>query len=431
MQSIQNPNFQAHQKNHFARLFPELEPLYVSDKDLWCIAQLMMDWQARALEPSTTISNGLAIFSQFLAHDITFEAVSKLKGINQVRTFQNDRTVNLDLDCLYGQRTQDFFYDASDSDKLLLGKRYSDEERIWYDLQRNSQCKAIIPDSRNDENIIVSRMQVLFIHFHNAMVDHLRKQNCRTNIFAEARKQVIWHYQWLIIHEYLYKMLDLGVYNRLMEDACQYYTAPHVLPLEFTGAAFRTGHSQTRDLNRISEQTEKDLFELGFFEAMEEYVDWRYLFDFNDGKVQYANRIDTVVAKAFHKIPFIKTTNPKEQSLPFRNLKRGVVYGLPSGEAVAMRMGEEPLEINEIKKLNLSGTPLWYYLLKEAEILGNNGEHLGPVGSTLLGECFFTIMQHDDLSYLKIYPRWKPEIGRQAGKFDFIDLICFAEENLE
>lgn len=390
-----------------------------------------MDWKDREMAGSSSITNGLAIFSQFLAHDITFDSTSKLRGLNAIATVQNDRTLNLDLDCVYGQRTQDFFYDAEDSDKLLLGKRYSDEEHVWYDLQRNRQCKAIIPDSRNDENIIVSRMQTLFLHFHNTMVDLLRRQNCTNNVFEEAQKRVIWHYHWLIVHEFLYKMLDRTIYNRLMQEGCAYFTHPFALPLEFTGAAFRTGHSQARDQNRINDDVEKSLFELGFFETMEEFVDWHYLFDFNDGKVQYANQIDTKIARAFHRIPFIKSSDKKEKSLPFRNLKRGVAYGLPSGEAVAMRLAQEPLDIAETKQLDLPGTPLWYYLLKEAEVLGNSGEHLGPVGSIILGECFLTIMHHDDWSYLKIYPRWCPELGRQPGHFDFIDLICFAEENLE
>jgi hypothetical protein len=431
MQSQQNPNFQSQQKDHFAHLFPELEALELSDNECWHYAQKMMDWGALDNPDSKSITNGVAIFSQFLAHDITFDANSRLRAGNRVAGIANDRTINLDLDCLYGQKTQDFYYDAEDTDKLLLGKEYTDGTHRWHDLQRNAQHKAIIGDSRNDENIIVSRLQVLFIEFHNRMVDHVRSTGGPQKAFAAARREVVWHYHWLIIHEFLGKMLDPSIFSRLLKDSARFYTWPAPLPLEFTGAAFRTGHSQTRDENRINEATEKKLFDLGFFTAMEEYVDWRYLFDFGDGRVQFARRLDPLIGRSFHRLPFVRSNDRREQSLPFRNIRRGVAYGLPSGETIAMRLGFEPLEVPLTQKLCTAGTPLWYYMLHEAEVLGNEGEYLGPVGSTILGECFLTILLHDDESYLKRYPRWRPTLGREANRFDFVDLINFAQDRVE
>lgn len=424
MHSQQNSVYHSKHKGHFSRLFPELDPLYVNDEDLKRLTDLMKIDSVDDGD-SKVISNGLSIFSQFLAHDVTFESTSKFSDQNNIDRFQNDRTINLDLDCLYGQKTQDFFYDANDKAKLLLGKchRDSDYNMEWFDLQRNSQGKAIIPDARNDENIIVSRQQVLFIEFHNKMVDHLRKKGKTKNLFHEAKKQVIWYYHWLIIYEYLYKIMDWDIFEKIKNQGAQFYTNPTALPLEFTGAAFRTGHSQTRDLNKINQNTEKKLFELGFFSEMLELVDWRYLFNFGDGRCQFAKLIDTKVSKAFHDIPFIKSTDPYERSLPFRNLKRGVVYGLPSGEDVANRMGFEPIKIPETAKMD--GTPLWFYILREAELLGHEGEHLGPVGSTILGECFFTVLKNDDYSFLKVHPKWKPTLGKDICEFDFLDMIRF------
>ncbi len=430
MQSQQNTTFQSAHKNHFAKLFPELEGLYVPDKALEELADSMKEYKRQAAKNnSKVISNGISIFSQFLAHDITFESSSKLKGqFNQVSRFQNDRTINLDLDCVYGQKTQAFFYDAKDTDKLLLGKRYEKDGKVWHDLQRNAQGKAIIPDNRNDENIIVSRMQVLFIEFHNKMVDHLRKKKYKGNIFSEARRQVTWYYHWLIINEYLYKIMDWEVFERIKNEGCRYYTQPHALPLEFTGAAFRTGHSQTRDSNRINENTEKSLMDLGFFTTMEDYVDWHYIFNFGDDKCQFAMLIDTKIGKAFHDIKFVKAKRRIERSLPFLNLRRGVAYGLPSGEDVANRLGFEPIKVQETKDLKLNGTPLWYYILREAELEGHEGEHLGPVGSTILGECFFSIMREDDYSFLKLHPKWKPTLGKDIGEFEFTDLVRFVNK---
>ncbi len=426
MQSLQKYEYHLDEKSGYAKLFQELKPLKVSDSQLKELTEKMIDYEWKCRD-SEVFSYGLAIFGQYLAHDITFETTSKFRGYNIIGSFINERTINLDLDCLYGQWTQDFLYDKDNRSKLLLGKYYEDEKigGCWYDLQRNCQDKALIPDARNDENIIVSQLQVLFIQFHNKMVDYLKDSCKKSDLFQEARRMVIWHYHWLIAHEYLYKMVDWEIFKDIMENGPKYYCHPTYLPLEFTGAAFRQGHSQTRENNRINEHTEKNLFALGAFETMDEYVDWHYLFDFQDGNVQYAKLIDTKIAKALHDIPFIPSGNKYERSLPFRNLRRGVVYGLPSGEDVARRMCFEPIDVPETKKLGLEGTPLWFYILKEAEVLGHEGEHLGPVGSTILGECFLSILRHDKYSYFVLDPKWKPVLGKEPGTFDFTDLIEF------
>ncbi|MEM6342502.1 MAG: peroxidase family protein [Bacteroidota bacterium] len=425
MQSLQKTHFHLRDEPAFSKLFPELPALYVSEKKLQKLAARMVEYST-CLD-STHISNGQAIFSQFLAHDMTFESSSKLRSFHDPSVpLQNDRSFNLDLDCVYGQWTQDFLYDATDRSKLLLGQEYSDLAcgYFWTDLQRNAQHKAIIPDARNDENLIVSRMQVLFIEFHNKVVELVRQETGGYNVFQEARKRVIWHYQWLILHEFLIKVMEPDIYQEIYEEGSTFYCHPGGLPLEFTGAAFRIGHSQTREDNRINAQTVAGLFELGAFEKMDQYLDWRYMFDFGDACVQMAKKIDSKIAKSFHNIPFIRTDRPIEKSLPYRNLKRGVVYGLPSGEDVAKRMSIVPLEIPAKEDLELKGTPLWYYILKEAEMM-HGGERLGPVGSRLTGEVFMTILRHDDASFLKVDPLWQPDLGTEAGRFTFQDMIHF------
>ena len=97
-------------------------------------------------------------------------------------------------------------------------------------------------------------------------------------------------------------------------------------------------------------------------------------------------------------------------SLSFRNLKRGVMLGLPSGQDVAKAMKiKNPLTSAEIakgtdgavaKKHGLhEHTPLWYYILKEAEQRGG-GEKLGPVGATIVAEVFVGLVHGDHQSYL-------------------------------
>lgn len=426
MQSFQKYEYHLDERRSYNKLFPELKPLLVSDSNLKELTDGMVDSKNKCRD-SEVVSAGLPIFGQLIAHDMTFEVTSKFRGFNQVETFINDRTIRLDLDCMYGQWTQDFLYDMNDRDKLLLGKYYEENGNCWYDLQRNVQDKALLPDARNDENFIVSQIHLMFMRFHNRMVDIVQKYCAHNDIFQEARKLTIWYFQWLILHDYLYKITDWTIFEDILEKGPRYFKCPDYLPLEFTGAVFRTGHTQVREDYRINEDAMKNLFDLGSFKRVEEYVDWRYFFDFEDGRVQYARKIDTKIGSIFHDIPFLKSSDKYQRSLPFRNMKRGVIYGLASGEDIARRMCYEPIEVEETR--HMGGTPLWYYILKEAEECGHDGEHLGPVGSRLMLECFVSMLQNDKHSFQVLHPKWRPNYGRKKGQFDFVDMINFVNNS--
>jgi hypothetical protein len=72
--------------------------------------------------------------------------------------------------------------------------------------------------------------------------------------------------------------------------------------------------------------------------------------------------------------------------------------------------------------------PLWYYILKEAELPPYNGERLGPVGGRIMAETLVGLLQRDPNSYLYLDPAWKPTspIASTTGKFEFSDLLKFA-----
>lgn len=421
MQSLQKTEFHVDSQTYYRKLFPELKPLYLEEDRLRELTHMMEEYQ-RDCTDSDSIVNGLAFFGQFLAHDLTFESTSKFRTYKDPGSFLNERTLNLDLDCLYGQWTEDFLYDARDRNKMLLGEIYRDKDHEWYDLQRNAQEKAIIPDARNDENLIVSRIHLLWIEFHNCMVELTKSHSYDKNIFAEARKKVIWHYHWIILHEFLEAIMLPEIYEEIMNFGSKFYKHSSFMPLEFAGAAFRFGHSMIRDINQINDDLQKDLFTLGAFKKIEEYVDWSYFFDLGDGKMEFCKKIDTKITGGMHNIPFIPTDNKYERSLPYRNMKRGEVYQLPSGEDVAKRLGFKPIEVKECKKIHMKGTPLWFYILKEAEELCD-GESLGPVGSTLVGEIIYTIIHCDKNSYTVQHPKWEPELGDTKGVFGFAEMI--------
>ena len=72
--------------------------------------------------------------------------------------------------------------------------------------------------------------------------------------------------------------------------------------------------------------------------------------------------------------------------------------------------------------------PLWFYVLKEAELPPSDGERLGPVGGRIVAEVLVGLLQRDPNSYLYLDPAWKPTppLAPSTGQFGFVDLLRFA-----
>lgn len=137
-----------------------------------------------------------------------------------------------------------------------------------------------------------------------------------------------------------------------------------------------------------------------------------------------------------------RTATDNERSLAFRNLLRGNALALPSGQDVASALKAagypistafSQLKLNEVIPNDsltgelLDATPLFFYLLREAEILGK-GKNLGPVASAILLEVFLGTLLHCDTSYLK-EKSWKP-LKCIAGnrKLELADIVRFVEK---
>ena len=95
-------------------------------------------------------------------------------------------------------------------------------------------------------------------------------------------------------------------------------------------------------------------------------------------------------------------------------------------------MGLTPLTVAEISR-GVDGvaaaanglahqTPLWYYILKEAEVQ-ESGLRLGQVGSRILAEVFVGLIQGDEASFLNVFPKWKPTVAA-LGTANGLVLIC-------
>jgi hypothetical protein len=154
-------------------------------------------------------------------------------------------------------------------------------------------------------------------------------------------------------------------------------------------------------------------------------ISWDLFFELNQAKPQLSLAIDASLAKPLRNLRFPFTAD--EDSLPRRNLQRGLRLALPSGESVAEALGEAPVNMNlsdltGIKEAFEHNTPLWYYILKEAEIK-NQGKTLGPVGSRIVLETFVGILLEDGHSYLRQNPLWRPPSGPEFGMPEFIQVV--------
>jgi hypothetical protein len=225
------------------------------------------------------------------------------------------------------------------------------------------------------------------------------------------------------------------------------------MPVEFSVAAYRFGHSMIRDSyswNRNFPDAGLDfLFEFsggsggmaGLLTLPSNWpVDWRRLFDFRDAPgvppppaLNRTRRIDTALALGLEILPRIGVEGDLA-SLAVRNLLRGRLIGLPSGQALAEALDVAALTPEQVRNgphaaiLQRHGldaqTPLWYYVLKEAEVF-HGGARLGPVGSTLLAETFAGLIAGSRHSLLAEGNRyWRPTMpALRPGHFTMADLL--------
>jgi len=177
------------------------------------------------------IPAGYTYLGQFIDHDITFDPVSSLQRQNDPDALHNFRTPRYDLDCLYGRGPADQPYLYRTGPRpiphpvlgfdqrgvmFLHGENRGDPDDIASapfigpDLPRNSEGRALIGDPRNDENIIVSQLHSTFLKFHNRMVECVFEECGMTgdDLFKEAQRRVRWHYQWVVVHDFLPRIID-------------------------------------------------------------------------------------------------------------------------------------------------------------------------------------------------------------------------------
>jgi Animal haem peroxidase len=432
-------------------------------------------------------------FGQFIDHDITFDPMSTLIKHTDPDALTDFRTPAFDLDNVYGRGPDDQPY-MYDGHTFLLGDKIGGgSDPNAQDLARNNADprRAIIGDPRNDENSIVSQLQGLFLRFHNRTVkDH--PEIDPASDFDKLQKIVRFHYHFVILNDFLPRIIhssvlaDLktnGHYDRHKLKFFRWRDEPF-MPVEFSVAAYRLGHSMIRPGYRLNDAVLQPIFPVsktmsppdGFPEGLTGFramnpawaIDWGRLIDVDtraygvdkqppDGptqkRLQFAYRLDTSLVAPLSELPPSVATNPP--SLPQRNLLRSFELGLPSGQDVARAMHVTPLKDIEImigKAVDTPGAgdvkgtiaslsdlspfkdncPLWTYILAEA---ARNPEpvkipvqedktittpRLGPVGGRIVAEVFLGLMFGDNDSLLNLEPHWTPSSGQNYRLKDFV-----------
>jgi hypothetical protein len=370
-----------------------------------------------------------------VAHDITADR-SPVTHHDDEALLRNARSARLDLECMYGDGPigSPYLFSRKDPAKMLLGVN---EQGAAADLPRNQEGTALVGDPRQDVHLLISQMHVAMLKAHNRLVDRLREDGvAESDLAAEARRALTWHYQWTVLYDFLPTTIGKERTQRLLHDGPRFFkpTGTVSIPFEFADAAYRFGHSQMRDAYRVQRGGDAlTLFPdlIGFRRVpADRVVDWSVLFDIPGEPIAARARpIDGCLPEPLLKLPVDITGNLEDQdfeSLAVRDLQRGVATGLPSGEAVARVVGEKPLRPDEVglSEFGWSGeTPLWYYLLKEAEVC-EDGERLGPVGSLIVGEVLLGIVDGDPESFRSVDRSWVPTLpSRVTGQFTLTDLL--------
>ncbi|TMF73465.1 MAG: peroxidase, partial [Chloroflexi bacterium] len=363
--------------HRYTRMFPDLPHLSIGPEVLRALGRAggACDTQYSTRNESS-VAAGWPVFGQFVAHDITADR-SPVTHHDDAALVRNARSARLDLECVYGDGPigNPYLFSRKDPAKMLL--RLNDKG-LADDLPRNQEGIALVGDPRQDVHLLISQMHVAMLKAHNRLVDRLREDGVsEADLVAEARRALTWHYQWIVLYDFLPTTIGEQRTERLLRDGPRFFKPAGAvsIPFEFADAAFRYGHSQMRQAYRVQPGGDDltvfpDM--IGFRPvASDRVVDWRLLFDVpGEPRAARARPIDGCLPEPLLKLPVDITGELDDQdfeSLAVRDLQRGVATGLPSGEAVARLVGEEPLSLEEIglSEFGWSGeTPLWYYLLK-------------------------------------------------------------------
>ncbi len=418
---------------------------------------------------NSTIPSFFTYFGQFIDHDLTARTdretfISEIFNADGgplafaprppsevVATLRNGRRPQLDLDSVYGdgpglhpmaESNAEALYDGAYKFKLqAMGKNGAGPYDLWresFDAKPNPRT-ALIADARNDENINISQLHAAFLGLHNAIMDGIAALDPvkdKATAYARARQMVRWVYQYLVVEHYLRTICMGSVLDDVLRNGPLFYGPvaggePLFMPLEFSVAGFRFGHSMIRGSYKLR-GTDLELLKLlgvarpdrpGNMQILVEVngrhvlkpeftVDWGHFV--GKDAANKARKLDTLIAKGFGTLPMVPLPGTFMAHLAKRNLVRGYSLSIPTAQAVGSALGVKVLSAGDIRKsekteairkaLDDNGfaekTPLWYYILREADVIGE-GNRLGVVGSRIVAETIVGLLKADPNSYIR------------------------------
>jgi hypothetical protein len=477
--------------NRFGRMFGQLPAASWPAADADLLASKIM--AAEETEPTpegqvddeenNNIDAGFTYAGQFIDHDLTLDPrPNDLTTPIDPYSLQNFRTPAFDLDSVYGAgpRNSPQLYEA-DGVHLKLGATLTGSPDAGAaDLPRDATGQALLGDPRNDENRIVAQLHSIFLRFHNLLANRLAHAHPtwpKAFVFAAAQRQVRLHYQWAVLTDFLPTIVGQRTVRTVLPSMNVLQTRPRLafynpctmnMPVEFSVAAYRFGHSMVRPIYRINNAVPDRLpvFSLtndptkdlgGFRPSPPNFaIDWSFFFQMEAqrqvGRPQASYKLDNSLVFPLSLLPFPDAgTGPT--SLAKRNLLRSMQLGLPSGQDVARAMGVRPLRDDQILIGKASGepedtvalatvapsfahnAPLWTYVLAESTASAFNvhdghidGQQiapmrLGPVGGRIVAEIFVGLMVVDRSSVL-YDPFFRPDPAfTKDGRFGFREIV--------
>ena len=453
------------EKNQFTKLFNfQTENLNFSIQDISELSLSMVD--TAITRAQTTGSNIPAIYTylgQWYDHEITREPITNIANLVPVdiATLINGQSSMIEGDSLYGINNVLLNING----EFAIGININGV----LDLPRGLDGIGILGDIRNNENQIVSNVHLAFMQLHNKIFNEIKIANPSWTLIQqidEAKKQVVYIIQWICAYDFVQKITS-KYYSRLWNiDGTpkihkEILKAGLKMPLEFA-IAFRFGHSMVRDSYYINPAFDvltvfnaltPGINDLSGFQAFpkDTTIDWSFWVGLEGFKgPQVADIIDGSIALTLATLPgsVIGTSTPI--TLHERTFLRSLfIYDVISGQDMARLMditedeiisfaknnfvlknhnllNQPLLDMNALTKKFGNNTPLFLYLLKEAEVF-SKGECLGPLGSALIGSCFLHFINNAPVNIFK--DMWKPVAGQygciQDGIYDMTALISY------
>lgn len=407
-------------------------------------------------DPAGAVPAGYTFFGQFIDHDITMDVTSELGRVINPSLVRNVRTAALDLDCVYGfgPEASPHLYSTKDGQKgyLLYGTTQNN-----LDLARNCHSVALIGDPRNDENGIVSQVHGMFVRFANLVLHEVSSNaglmrrvksmpgsvellSMTENPFDIARTLIRWHYQWLIINDFLPRFVDPDVLDWVVH-AFRTHKLPKpfiptspIIPIEFAVAGYRFGHATIQNHYKMTPNGQVlDLFGKNGIPAFgakpsSQNIDIELFFDVPGATnaFQVARPIGLTIAQQLFDLPFfgqgdvilpdLTIPSADNRSLAHRNIYRDrFTLLLPSGQQFANAMLRTPLMPNaQFQQAGIDKIPLWYYLLQESDEV--HGGKLGWVGGTIVAGTLLRLLVLDEMSVWH-QPSWQPIFGDDGDAY--------------